>query len=112
MTQSLAEDDRAWAGLRLPPNLAIVGTVNVDESTHGFSRKVLDRAFTLEVSDIDLREWGGTEAKAPEARSWPLPWCCSSRSSRAWWCSDSASAKLRESDPFPRLRGNQRRSFV
>jgi hypothetical protein len=27
----------------------------MDESSHGFSRKVLDRAFTIELSDIDLR---------------------------------------------------------
>ena len=34
-----------------------MGTVNMDESTHGFSRKVLDRAFTIELSDIDLSVW-------------------------------------------------------
>ena len=32
----------------LPPNLLIVGTVNVDETTYLFSPKVLDRAFTFE----------------------------------------------------------------
>lgn len=47
-----------WEGVGLPPNLAIVGTVNMDESTHGFSRKVLDRAFTLELSDVKLDRWG------------------------------------------------------
>ena len=40
--------------LRLPPNLYIVGTVNVDETTHAFSPKVLDRAFTLELTDVDF----------------------------------------------------------
>ena len=35
----------------LPPNLKIVGTVNMDETTHGLSKKVLDRAFTLEMSE-------------------------------------------------------------
>ncbi|HFD38374.1 MAG TPA: hypothetical protein ENJ31_00770 [Anaerolineae bacterium] len=40
--------------LPLPPNLYIVGTVNVDETTHAFSPKVLDRAFTLEFTDVDL----------------------------------------------------------
>ena len=38
----------------LSPNLALVGTVNMDESVHRFSRKVLDRAFTLVLSEIDL----------------------------------------------------------
>ncbi len=32
----------------LPPNLYFVGTVNIDETTHMFSPKVLDRAFTIE----------------------------------------------------------------
>ena len=34
--------------LRLPPNLFIIGTVNIDESTYMFSPKVLDRANTIE----------------------------------------------------------------
>jgi hypothetical protein len=38
----------------MPANFSVVGTVNMDESSHGFSRKVLDRAFTLELSEVDL----------------------------------------------------------
>ena len=38
----------------LPDNLFILGTVNVDESTVPFSRKVLDRANTVEFSAVDL----------------------------------------------------------
>lgn len=34
--------------LILPHNLFLTGTVNVDETTHAFSRKVLDRANTLD----------------------------------------------------------------
>ena len=37
--------------LVLPPNLSVTGTVNVDETTHGFSRKVLDRANTLDFDE-------------------------------------------------------------
>jgi hypothetical protein len=40
--------------LHLPPNLYIVGTVNMDETTHPFSPKVLDRAFTIELTDVDF----------------------------------------------------------
>ncbi|MBK9365353.1 MAG: hypothetical protein IPN01_03380 [Deltaproteobacteria bacterium] len=40
--------------LRVPPNLFIIGTVNVDESTYMFSPKVLDRAFTIEFNSVDL----------------------------------------------------------
>lgn len=36
------------ANLRLPKNLFIVGTVNIDETTYMFSPKVLDRANTIE----------------------------------------------------------------
>jgi len=37
-----------------PDNLYIIGTVNMDETTHAFSDKVLDRAFTIEFWDVDL----------------------------------------------------------
>jgi hypothetical protein len=40
--------------LRLPPSLAFIGTVNVDETTHAFSPKVLDRAFTIEFVEADF----------------------------------------------------------
>src|SRR5262249_12255448 len=40
--------------LKLPPNLYVIGTVNMDETTHAFSPKVLDRAFTIELSDVDF----------------------------------------------------------
>ena len=47
--------------IRYPSNLAIIGTVNMDETTHGISDKVLDRAFTIEFWDVDLEQyphWG------------------------------------------------------
>lgn len=37
-------------GLRIPSNLIVVGTVNMDETTHQFSRKVIDRAMTIEMN--------------------------------------------------------------
>jgi 5-methylcytosine-specific restriction enzyme B len=40
--------------VRWPTNLFLGGTVNMDESTHPFSDKVLDRAFTLEFWSVDL----------------------------------------------------------
>lgn len=40
--------------LHLPPNLYVVGTVNMDETTHPFSPKVLDRAFTIELTEVDF----------------------------------------------------------
>ncbi|MBL7837650.1 MAG: hypothetical protein JNM67_09045, partial [Bacteroidetes bacterium] len=41
-------------GIELPPNLIVIGTVNMDETTHSFSRKVLDRSMTIEMNDINL----------------------------------------------------------
>jgi 5-methylcytosine-specific restriction enzyme B len=46
----------------LSENLFIVGTVNMDETTQPFSRKVLDRAHTLEFNDIDLLQGLDEEA--------------------------------------------------
>lgn len=37
-------------GLRIPKNLIVIGTVNMDETTHQFSRKVIDRAMTIEMN--------------------------------------------------------------
>lgn len=41
-------------GIELPHNLRVVGTANMDETTHSFSPKVLDRTFTIEFDDPDL----------------------------------------------------------
>ncbi|MBI4815675.1 MAG: AAA family ATPase [Deltaproteobacteria bacterium] len=49
------KDQLADRGLAVPSNLCVVGTVNMDESTHPFSKKVLDRAMTLEFVSVDLR---------------------------------------------------------
>lgn len=43
-----------YGELQLPGNLFIVGTVNMDETTFPFSKKVLDRANTIEFSYVDL----------------------------------------------------------
>lgn len=37
-------------GMRIPSNLIVIGTVNMDETTHQFSRKVIDRAMTIEMN--------------------------------------------------------------
>ncbi|MGE0397188.1 MAG: McrB family protein [Kofleriaceae bacterium] len=52
--------DASWRDVCLPPNLCIAGSVNMDETTHGFSRKVLDRSFVIEFSDIDITQVGDT----------------------------------------------------
>ncbi|MEH2789269.1 restriction endonuclease [Segatella copri] len=41
-------------GISIPQNLIVVGTVNMDETTFSFSRKVLDRAMTIEMNEVNL----------------------------------------------------------
>lgn len=50
----LTEDVTIGKRLSLPSNLVVVGTVNMDETTFSFSRKVLDRAMTIEMNGVDL----------------------------------------------------------
>jgi len=52
--------------LRLPANLFLTGTLNLDEATHTLSRKVLDRANTLVLREVRLREEAAS-AEMPEA---------------------------------------------
>ena len=46
-------------GLTLPPNLIIIGTVNMDDTTYQFSRKVIDRAMTIEMNGGELSQMFG-----------------------------------------------------
>lgn len=52
--------------LSVPPNLCIIGTVNVDETTFAFAPKVLDRAFVVEFEEMDFdavcHDWEGFSA--------------------------------------------------
>ena len=64
LTAQLTSDDEVRArfnkdGIAIPPNLIVVGTVNMDETTFSFSRKVLDRAMTIEMNEVDL--YGGLD---------------------------------------------------
>jgi 5-methylcytosine-specific restriction protein B len=55
------------ASVPWPDNLRIGGTVNMDETTHPFSDKVLDRAFTLEFWDVHLDDFlAGRPDRQPE----------------------------------------------
>ena len=48
-------------GLKLPDNVFIIGTVNMDDTTHQFSRKVIDRAMTIEMNGGRLSDmYGGS----------------------------------------------------
>jgi hypothetical protein len=46
------------AQLKIHHNVFFTGTVNIDETTYMFSPKVLDRAFTLELNEVNLATFG------------------------------------------------------
>jgi hypothetical protein len=53
----LMDNESLWQyfknyGIPIPPNLIVAGTVNMDETTHGFSRKVIDRALTIDFGEF------------------------------------------------------------
>jgi hypothetical protein len=54
--------------LEIPSNLYFIGTVNVDETTYMFSPKVLDRAFCIELNDVDLEGLAGRTPPASTLR--------------------------------------------
>ena len=69
LTSELTDDDNIRNrflndGICIPQNLIVVGTVNMDETTFSFSRKVLDRAMTIEMNEVNLR--GGLESQHEE----------------------------------------------
>jgi 5-methylcytosine-specific restriction endonuclease McrBC GTP-binding regulatory subunit McrB len=51
--------------IKLPKNLFIIGTVNIDETTYMFSPKVLDRANTIEfrLTEEDLANYIASDVK-------------------------------------------------
>lgn len=52
-------ESKAWFekhGLTIPKNLFVVGTVNMDDTTCQFSRKVLDRAMTIMMDKVSFRD--------------------------------------------------------
>lgn len=56
------EDQSVYGDLSLPDNVYLIGTVNMDETTHPFSKKVLDRANTIEFNYINLEQYPNYDA--------------------------------------------------
>lgn len=66
MKGAASTEAAAWVqkhGLTIPKNLFVVGTVNMDETTCQFSRKVLDRAMTLLMNEVKFGDMA--QAKKP-----------------------------------------------
>jgi len=71
----LAETPLAGGGalqnpVRLPVNLRIIGTVNVDESTFALSDKLLDRANLIELTEVDLEGFRAIYGGAVDEQVW------------------------------------------
>lgn len=61
-------------GIAIPFNLIVAGTVNMDETTHGFSRKVIDRALTFDFGEFfpnDINAFFESDVKA-KTLSYPI----------------------------------------
>lgn len=49
MKEVIKSNEAEIQGIKLPKNLYIIGTINIDDTTHTLSNKVLDRAHMIEV---------------------------------------------------------------
>ena len=63
LRRALSAQARTPASLRLPPNVRIVGAINVDETTHYLSPKILDRTHVMRFRNPVLANWDGIEAE-------------------------------------------------
>lgn len=73
-TEHYGSDSKAretYGEIIFPQNLYIVGTVNMDETTFPFSKKVLDRANTIEFNEVNLIP--GEETDCAETAVMKLP---------------------------------------
>ena len=76
LRRGLAASMRIPTEMRFPQNVRIVGAINVDETTHYLSPKVLDRVHVLRFRNPVLTDWGALEAEIedfdPDQISAPL----------------------------------------
>lgn len=63
----LLRDLERYRDIPIPHNIRFVGTVNVDQTTHGFSDKVLDRANVIQFEKVDLRRMPAS-GSTPESK--------------------------------------------
>ena len=73
LRRALSSLIRTPSKLRFPPNVRIMGAVNMDDTTHSLSPKVLDRVHVLRFGNPLLTEWDAVEAEIePVALTEPL----------------------------------------
>jgi len=73
LRRALSSLIRTPSKLRFPSNVRIMGAVNMDDTTHSLSPKVLDRAHVLRFGNPLLTDWDAVEAEIePVAVTDPL----------------------------------------
>ncbi|WP_240689298.1 MrcB family domain-containing protein [Ammoniphilus sp. YIM 78166] len=68
LTDSLLSGEENLGSVYIPDNVYLIGTVNMDETTHPFSKKVLDRAQAIEFNYINLNSFPGDVIEMNEQR--------------------------------------------
>ena len=63
--EALTNQMKSSHALSIPQNLVVIGTVNMDETTFSFSRKVLDRAMSFELNEVNMRDGLTASTKTP-----------------------------------------------
>jgi len=63
LRRAMAAQIRTPTALEMPPNVRIVGAVNIDETTYYLSPKVLDRIHVLRFRNPVLQDWSAIEAE-------------------------------------------------
>lgn len=66
------EDKQRYGNIYLPDNVYLIGTVNMDETTHPFSKKVLDRANTIEFNFIHLEQFPELKDASSSTNAQPM----------------------------------------
>lgn len=84
--------DKLWAhfrdnGISIPFNLIVAGTVNMDETTHGFSRKVIDRALSFDFGEFfpNIFSEFFEPTSSPKSLNYPI-WSHADKDSLATTC--------------------------
>lgn len=54
VTSAVLPESIVGKRITIPSNVYVIGTVNMDETTHPLSKKVLDRANTIEFNQVKL----------------------------------------------------------
>ena len=71
LRRALSAQMRLPTSVLYPENVWIIGAVNMDETTHHLSPKVLDRVHVLRFSNPMLADWNGIEAEISEVTEDP-----------------------------------------